>query len=365
MPANLDEQHRPLNPPGRSATDGRDIDTRVAELSGEGAQQRVRYPDPHLARIAPAVWNQVPSTAGRETTYYERPLLKRSVWSIDIPLYYFVGGAAGAALTLGAALQLAPGTARRRQFRELSERCHWIGIIGSTAGAALLIHDLGRPARFLYMMRVFRPTSPMNIGAWILGGAAPMAITTGLFINRRGALGAIGEVSGYLSGIFGAALAGYTGVLVSNTAVPIWQRSRRSMPVLFAASAAATAASILDLFEEREAARRITQFFGTAGRLIEIAAARRVEQSASLIPKVGRPFHQGSAGVLWKSASVLTAASLVISLLPFPLKNRRRAAGLLGALGSLCLRFAVHYLGNASASDPAASFEMQRAAANK
>src|SRR5579871_1571195 len=135
-------------------------------------------------------------------TYYDQPLLKESVWSIDIPIYYFLGGGAGAALVLGAALQLAPRRLRR-ELRQLSGTCHWIGIIGSTAGAVFLIHDLGRPERLLHMLRVFRPSSPMNMGVWILSGAAPTAIATGLLINREGIPGKIGEVSGWLSGVFG------------------------------------------------------------------------------------------------------------------------------------------------------------------
>lgn len=289
-------------------------------------------------------------------TYYDQPLLKKSVWSLDIPLYYFTGGAAGAALALGAAVQLGGNS----DLRRFSQHCHWVGIIGSTLGAAFLIHDLGRPSRFLYMMRVFRPTSPMNMGSWILGGAAPTAIATGLFINRGGLLGALGEATGYASGVFGAALAGYTGVLVSNTAIPVWQAARRWMPVLFVGSAMASAASILDLFYEEERANRITFTFGTAGRLLELAASHKVESAASVVPKVGEPFRKGATSILWKVASLLTAASLIISVAPLQPTRRRKIAGILGALGSLSMRLAVHYISNASARDPRASFEQQR-----
>lgn len=300
-------------------------------------------------------------TATTDVTYYGRPMLKESVWGLDIPLYYFCGGAAGAAMTLGAAMQLAArGGRNRRQLRELSKRCHWTGILGSTMGAALLVHDLGRPSRFAYMLRVFRPTSPMNLGAWILAGAAPSAIATGLFINRRGVVGKLGEVSGFVSGIFGAALAGYTGVLVSNTVLPVWQQSGRWIPVMFIGSAAASAASILDIFSEDEAARRVTQVYGTAGRIVELAAAKQVERLASTVPQVGEPFRKGAPAALWKAAGALTAASLVVSLLPLNAKKKRRIAGVLGAAGSLCLRLAVHYLGNASARDPRAAIRQQR-----
>lgn len=272
--------------------------------------------------------------------YYGRPMLKESVWSIDIPLYYFLGGGAGAALTLGAALQLAPRN-MQRDLRQLSETCHWIGVIGSTAGAAFLIHDLGRPARFLYMMRVFRPTSPMNIGVWILSGAAPTAIARALVP------GFIGETAGYLSGIFGAALATYTGVLVANTAIPIWRAAHRWLPVLFTASGAVTAASVIEITSSREKLRS----FGTIARLVEIGAAYQVEHAGDAIPEVAKPFQES---ILWKAAKALTIASLVLS------RKRPATAGWLGVAGSLCLRFAIHHLGNASARNPNASFAQQR-----
>ncbi len=340
-------------------TDGRDVDTRIAALEGEAAQQEARQEDRHLKRIAPAAWDQVPRITDADTTYYDRPLLKESVWSIDIPLYYFFGGAAGAALTLGAAIQLTPP--HERELRRLSRTCHWIGIVGSTTGAALLVHDLGRPMRFLYMLRVFRPTSPMNMGAWILAAAAPSAILTGLLLNRGGLAGKVGEISGYVSGIFGAALATYTGVLVSSTAIPIWQESRRWMPVLFASSGAVAAGSIANLSSAHPAARRITHVFGTAARVAEIAAARKVERAASAIPKVGEPFRRGAPGLLWKAATAMTAASLAFSFVPGKSRKAAKAAAFFGVAGSLCLRFAVHYLGNASARDARASFQQQRA----
>jgi formate-dependent nitrite reductase membrane component NrfD len=344
-------------------TDGRDIDTSIAVLEGEAAQQQSHESDRHLATIAPAPWNRIPRSESADTTYYDRPMLKQSVWSIDIPIYYFLGGTAGAALTLGAAVQLGVacgGPRGRHPLRRVSAICHWAGIIGSTAGGAFLIHDLGRPSRFLNMMRVFRPTSPMNMGTWILCGAVPSAITTGLLANRRGFLGAIGDAAGYISGIFGAALAGYTGVLVSNTAIPIWQQGRRWVPVMFLGSSASAAASVIDLIAKDEPSRRLTRIFGTAGRLVEIAAAKEVEHAASDIPKVAEPFHHGRSALLWKTATALTALSLATGLLPGRRSKVRIVTAVAGILGSLSLRFAVHYLGNASARDARASFQQQR-----
>ena len=342
-------------------TDGRGVNTAIGTLAGEAAQQEAMRSDMRLATWAPEPWSRVPSVTASDTTYYDRPLLKPSVWGIDIPLYYFLGGAAGAALSLGAAVQLIVPR-EDGDLRRFSAICHWIGIIGSTAGAALLIHDLGRPSRFLFMLRVFRPTSPMNMGSWILSAAAPSAIATGLLLNREGILGTIGEISGYISGLFGAALATYTGVLASNTAIPIWQESRRWMPFLFASSGAATAGSLLEMLYTGSEGRWIARIFGTVGRATEIVAARQVEHAASRIPKVGEPMHHGRPALLWKTAAVLTVASLTVSLIPAKSRRKTFAAGLLGIAGSLCMRFAVHYIGNASARDPRAVFAHQRGA---
>ena len=92
-----------------------------------------------------------------------------------------------------------------------------------------------------------------------------------------GAPGRCGGDRRHISGIFRAALAGYTGVLVSNTAVPVWNESRRWMPVLFASSGTVAAASFLDLFDDNEAGRRVTRVFGGAARVVELAASHKVD----------------------------------------------------------------------------------------
>jgi len=337
-------------------TDGRDIDSSLAALEGEASHQQVDHYDHHIENIAPRPWTRVPSVTDQDPTYYDRPLLKHPVWEAVIPAYFYLGGAAGAALALGAAAQLSSD----RELDSFVRHCHWIGIIGSTAGGACLIYDLGRPERFLHMLRVFRPTSPMNIGTWILGAAAPLAITAGLFA-RNGPLSWLGEAAGYGSGLFGVGLAGYTGVLLSNTAIPVWQEGRRVLPVLFFASAMTSAASLLDLYYDEPRASRITFLFGTAGRFAELAAGHAMEQEVSRVPKVGSPLRTGNSGRLWKAAKVLTAASLVISLIPGQSRTRRRIAGILGTIGSICLRFAVNEAGKSSAGDARASFHLQRA----
>jgi hypothetical protein len=133
------------------------------------------------------------------------------------------------------------------------------------------------------------------------------------------------------------------------------------LPVLFAASAMTSVGSFFELIDQDEEEARITKCFGIIGEVAEITAAIITEQQASEVPRVGRPFKRGVTGLMWRSAAVLNAASLVINMIPGKTRSKRLASGVLGTLGSLLMRFAVEHAGNASARDPRASFHRQRA----
>src|SRR5688572_32381689 len=104
-------------------------------------------------------------------SYYDLPLLKKPVWTWEVPTYFFVGGAAGAAAVLAVAAQIAADN------EKVVRDARWIAAIGAAVSGPLLIADLGRPERFLNMLRVFKPQSPMSVGAWTVAvfGAATTA----------------------------------------------------------------------------------------------------------------------------------------------------------------------------------------------
>lgn len=294
-------------------------------------------------------------------TYYGRPAIKEPVWIWSVPAYLFTGGATAGAATLAAAAQVA----RPDDLRWLVQRGRWVSLAGAALSTGFLVHDLGRPARFLTMLRVFRPTSAMSMGSWTLasfGGAASVAAMAPVVLPGRWGrrLGAMGGVA---AGLLGPVLGTYTGVLLSDTAVPVWAASRRELPVLFGASAVAGAADVLDLLGPDEASERVTRRAATVAKGVELRAAAAVEQSANEHPEVGRALSEGVAGDMWKASKALTAASLATSALPVPAslrRVRRLVTAVLGVAGGVMMRFALVRSGTASARDPQATFAPQR-----
>ena len=339
--------------------DGRHIDPALGSLTGEAAGQLHEVARSHPDREAPPVWQQVPSqppNGGESPTYYDRPVIKEPVWIWTVPLYFFVGGAGGAAAVLGAVAQLLGGAS----LRGLVRRCRWLGAFGANLGALLLIYDLGRPERFYNMLRVFRPTSPMSVGSWILIGAGGVMSVAALLERSRGWLHRIGNGAGVLSGLFGVGLIGYTGVLLTNSVVPIWLTAQRSLPVLFITSGMASAAALLELMTLTSRERKIVQRFGQVGRMAETVAALVFEHNAEQITRVGRPLKEGVSGQLWKGSKLLSLVGLALGWLPGNGRGQRTVAALCTAMGALLLRYAITEAGKASARDPRATFQQQR-----
>ena len=342
-------------PRNDSGGDARHIDPALGTLLGEGSHQKIDGGPEGRTPAEGQVWRDLPSRASGNPspTYYERPVLKEAVWIWSIPLYFYVGGMAGAAATLGAAAQLSGD-------RDLVTSCRIVAATGVAVSSGLLIHDLGRPERFLHMLRVFRPSSPMSVGSWVLAAAGGATFGSAVLARRRGFLGKVGDAAGFGGALLGLPLTGYTAVLLANTAVPLWQAARRSLPPLFFASSASAVASLFGLLPVSPRSARAVRRLGIAGQIADLAAAAVVESDIEKVERVGRPLHEGVSGALWKAAKRLTTGSLVLSLLPGRSKKKRAAAGLLGTSGAIALRFALFHAGKASARDPRATFESQR-----
>jgi formate-dependent nitrite reductase membrane component NrfD len=341
--------------------DGRYVDPAIATLEGEGAHQRVKKEQPGEGAVPVGVWTGLPSSDGRrrtDPTYYDRPVLKEPVWIWTIPAYFYVGGAAGASCVLAAAAQ----TVARQPMGGLVTRARWLGAAGVAAGTGLLIADLGRKERFLNMLRVFRPTSPMSIGSWVLTVTGMFAGPAALLSRAAGPLGVLGDAAGYGAALAALPLSGYTAVLLANTAVPAWQEARRSLPWLFMSSAVSSAAALLELLPATEQEQTALARFHKIGAFAELAAMAAVEAEISRVSRVARPFRNGTlAAALWRGAMACGAAGLILSMLPSRARGTRLASSLLATAAAVAVRFAVFFLGKASARDPRATFHHQRA----
>jgi formate-dependent nitrite reductase membrane component NrfD len=282
------------------------------------------------------------------TSYYGRPVVKAPSWAArDIASYLFLGGLAGAGSVLAAGAEL---TGRRATARAMK-----LGSLGAIAlSTAALVHDLGRPARFLNMLRVVKPTSPMSAGSWLLAGYGPLAGAAAL-TDLTGRLPRTGRAATRAAAGLGPAVAAYTGVLLADTAVPAWHEGHRELPYVFTASAATAAAGLALLTgptAESRPARRAA-LLGGAAELTAMAALHR-----RTAPLIAETYRHGRAGRLLRLARTLTVAGTATAVLPGRTATTLAGTALLAA--SACTRFGIFHAGVASAHDPKYTVRPQR-----
>jgi formate-dependent nitrite reductase membrane component NrfD len=282
---------------------------REAELNGRVGRPGVRPPNAPFPR----------------TSYYELPLLKPPVWTWEIPTYFFIGGAGGAAAVIGFAARLSgAGPKLVRDARRAAA-------VAANLSTPLLIADLGRPERFLNMLRIFKPQSPMSVGAWIVaafGGASTAAV---IFPRR------LADVAAGTSAILGLGMATYTGVLLGATVIPIWSKNVRLLPVHFGASAVASAASALELMgNEQKALHRLALGAAAFETGLGVVLERR-----------------GVKGNLLRLGGALSGpVPLALRLMG---RRTRRVAALSSLIGSLITRFAWVEAGKTNVTHTAAT----------
>ncbi len=341
-------------------------------------------------------------------SYYGQPIIKAPIWhEPHMPLYLYLGGTSGAASVISAVATL---TGHDR----LALTARVTAAAGAAAGAGLLVAELGRPERFLNMLRVFKPTSPMSVGSWLLAAhsgltvlAAASALVTGRSVSRvpgrsvaeipdrgglripyrsvlrisgwsglrvpvrsapripvppvRGAraLAVLGDAAALAAVVTGPLMSTYTAVLVADTAVPAWHEAHRELPFLFAGSAlaGAGAAGMLTTPRREAGPARVTAVLGAA---VETVAGAVMEHRLGL---VGEPYRLGRSGRLMRAARALTVGGALLATVA----GRGRALGALTALsglaltaGAVCTRFGVLAAGKASAADPKYTVVPQR-----
>ena len=274
-------------------------------------------------------------------SYHGQAILKQPTWTWEIPCYLFTGGLAGASAGLAYLSDL-------RGNEVLARRAWGIALTGMAVSPCLLISDLGRPARFWHMLRVFKVTSPMSVGSWILSGSgtftAIAAADAWLGIFPR-----LARAAGPAAAVLGLPLSTYTGALLSNTAVPAWHDSRRMLPLVFASGAALSAgaaAVVAAPVTAAASARRLA--LGAV-----IAEVAGVEVMKQRLGERGEPYKHGSAARFEHAARVcLTAGAGLLVRRAGHSRSAATVAGCLLLAGALSARFSVYKAGFGSAADP-------------
>ena len=285
-------------------------------------------------------------------------------------MYFWLGGLAGGAYLTASAAGLFGDADDRRS----TGAGFYVAAAAALPCAPLLIADLGRPDRFHHMLRIFKPLSPMNLGAWTLAGFTPIAV--GRAAAQAGKDGRLPVLLSSLIGliprglldfagsVFGVILAGYTGVLLAATNVPLWAKSKL-LPAVFTASGVSSGAAAVSWAAGSRATRgtvKKLEAIETAGTLAELGLiAGFVAQSG----RAAKPLREGPfAAAFWLGAVGL--GNLVPLLLRgagrLTHERTERRLGNLAALctiaGSLALRWTIFEAGKVSSQDQGASFDL-------
>jgi hypothetical protein len=222
----------------------------------------------------------------------------------------------------------------------------------------LLISDLGKPTRFLNMLRMFKVTSPMSVGSWVLvanGAVCTLAAAhtwLGAF-PRSGPLARVG------AGLIGLPLSTYTAALLSDTAVPVWHEARRELPFVFAAGAALSAGAAAVVITPVAYAR-------PARRLALLGAALQVALMELMLHRLGdhaTVYRRGAPASLgYVSRGCLGSGGVLLARRGGSSRTAAVLGGLLMSAAAMLRRWSIFKAGFESAADPRYVVGPQRAA---
>jgi len=296
------------------------------------------------------------------TSYYGRPVVKPAPWGHDVAAYLFLGGVAGGSAVLAAGAQLTGQAALRRNGR--------LGALGAVSlGAVFLVRDLGRPERFVNMLRVIKLTSPMSLGSWILtafstGASVAAAAEVDRMTGERLPLGPLRSVLRFVEGpagleaaAFGPLLAVYTAVLLADTSTPTWNHAHDELPFVFVSSASLAAsglAMVTTPVAEAAPARRLATL-GVIGDLVATQVMHR-----RMDPVVAETLHDGRPGTMLRLSEALAVAGAIGTVLGGRRRGVAAASGLALLAASALTRFGIFEAGIRSAKDPRYTIEPQK-----
>jgi Polysulphide reductase, NrfD len=324
-------------------------DARWSYLYDKGTRYRAASANGQVAAAARA------AREGEELPPVQGPIIRPAVWTWEVPLYFWFGGIATGSSFVAVACDAAGDHRSAAIARRVT-----LAAIGP--GAPLLVLDLGRPLRFLHMMRIFKTRSPMSMGAWCLSafsGVAFGAVAADLLGRPR-----LARLLGVNTAVLGSYLGSYTGVLLASTAVPVWARSRAFLPPIFICTATATGAAANRLVLAAtgvpvgDPTRNALGTIETAAMGAELALSTFNEKR---LGRLARSLEEGRPGKLFQAAKWMVRAGLALRLARTRGGPRvHHLASALYLLAGLAFRFAWVGAGRTSALDHEAVARMHR-----
>lgn len=290
--------------------------------------------------------------ASPETGYYGIHLLKEPQWTAEIPLYFFVGGAAGSAAVIGT---IADWTGLDEK---VARDARWAAALGAVISSGLLISDLGRPSRFLNMLRMFKPQSPMSVGAWVLAGFGTFTganLFAQLMQDHLGPgiiVSVLKHSSQALAALFGLPFHNYTGVLIGASVIPVWNHNIRSLPIHFGTSGLLAGTSVLELMGNEDSTA--LNLIGIGAATLETYEGYHLEIKRD--PVINDPLKHGVSGWVTRLGGVLSGPVPLALRLAALIRGRRstrlrKLAAWSGIAGSVLTRYGWVHAGHASARD--------------
>jgi formate-dependent nitrite reductase membrane component NrfD len=288
--------------------------------------------------------------AAEPRSYYGRPVIKEPVWTPEIPVYFFTGGLAGASAGLAFVARL---SGRKKLARVATGNA----FAGVAVSPLLLISDLGVPKRFLNMLRVFKVTSPMSVGSWIITVEGGLLSATAAHEFLGWFPKPLARLFEGIAALLGMPLATYTAALIANTSVPVWHEGRRELAFAFAGGSAMAAGGAAALLASDQAspARRLA----IIGAVTEGVA---MEYSKRRMGMVAEPYSTGVAGKLEKATMAFAGggAAALVAAEAGGSRGIGRLGSALALVGSMLGRWMVFTAGKQSAAAPQYTIEPQR-----
>ena len=309
-----------------------------------------------------------PEQKGRD--YYGIPPIKHAHWTWQIPLYFWIGG-----ITAGVALYSAVSKLVGKEDPAVTRLGRYFSVASMIVSPVLLIWDLGRPERFLNMMRIWKLRSPMSNQSWALvtygniSGVLMLKQAAEDGLMGRGGLARLvkavvpDRVLQVLSLPLALFIGSNTGTLLSATSVPIWARNWMLMGPTFLASGISTGLSFISLVLNllRTGRPDTHHSLQRAEKIMLLAEAGLIGASLARMSRWGKPLLTGKIGALFVGGTLLGGIAAPLALLSG--KETRQKSMLSSALvlaGGLAFRFAVVLAGRKSADDPQAYFSFTR-----